>query len=396
MHVLVAWDDPAEAELIALYLGAGDQNAVHVTTDAADFLARLRGDENWDIVLMTTSTADDDAPFDVFQEVRKARPECPIVGACRSQDVYRQARFISNGMRSYMLRDIGGDFVFLLQSTLESTLAANRAEREQRMAERMREEIESVRRFQESILPLQLNAPPGYALAACYEPSQIRMVGGQPVILAGGDYYDVIDLDRKHTALILGDAAGHGMRACMSIMTLQTLMHMIHNRKYRRPAALVEEVNRRFCEHHVSKREGSLITLLYGLLRIHRHEFHWTSAGHPVPLLQNLATGTIEALSSGEVFGTPLGVDDTIRYRAFSAKIPPQSRLLLYSDGLVEAYAENDQSQLFGVEGVMETLRNSTRLSVHETLQALLEASHAFTKGAGRHDDTSAILLERK
>ena len=115
-----------------------------------------------------------------------------------------------------------------------------------------------------------------------------------------------------------------------------------------------------------------------------------------MPLLQNLATGTIEPLSTGQVFGTPLGVDNAIRYNAFSAKIPPNSRLLLYSDGLVEAYAENDQSRLFGVEGVMETMRRTTDLSVHETLSALLEASHAFTKGAGRHDDTSAILLERK
>ena len=156
MHVLVGWDDPSEAELIALYLSAGEQNTVHVTTDPADLLTRARSSDDWDIVLMTTSTTDNDAPFETFQEVRKARPECPIVGACRSQDVYRLARFISNGMRSYMLRDIGGDFVFLLQSTLESTLAANRAEREQRMAERMREEIESVRRFQESILPLEL------------------------------------------------------------------------------------------------------------------------------------------------------------------------------------------------------------------------------------------------
>lgn len=395
MRILIGWDDPAEAELIALYLNANGENHAVVTTDAAELANRSNGDSEWDVIMMTTTSPDSDTAFATFQQIRAARPGCPIVGACKSDDVFRLARFITNGMRSYVLRDVGGDFVFLLQTTLDSTVQAVRAEQEQRIAERMREEIESVRQFQESILPQELFRPPGYHIAACYEPSQIREVGGRPVLLAGGDYYDVIALDRKSVVFMIGDAAGHGMRACMSIMTLQTLMQMIHNKKYRKTAAFVEEINRRFCDHSVCKREGSLITLLYGILRIDRHELQWTSAGHPVPLLHDRQTGQIAPAAVDNVFGSPLGVDPGMRYRSFYTKLPPQSRLLLYTDGLVEAYAPGQTSNLFGIPGCANVMREFANRTIEETLHELLRVSHDFTAGAGRADDTSALFVER-
>ncbi len=396
MRILIGWDDPAEADLIALYLNANGENQVSLARDCNDLLERANVDGAWDVVMMTTTFPDSDTAFATFEKIRRQQPGCPIVGACKSDDVYLLARFITHGLRSYVLRDVGGDFVFLLQSTLESTVQAVRAEREQRIAERMREEIESVRQFQESILPQEMPAPPGYRLAALYEPSQIREVGGRPVILAGGDYYDVIPLDRKSVVFIVGDAAGHGMRACMSIMVLQTLMQMIHNKKFRKTASFVEEINRRFCTHTLCQREGSLITLLYGILRFDRHVLQWTSAGHPIPLIHDRQSGEVAPAANNQVFGSPLGVDAEMRYHSFVTKLPPASRLLLYTDGLVEAYADGDMSRLFGVDGVAAAMRKSTETPVDATLRALFDASHQFTNGSGRHDDTSALLLERE
>lgn len=395
MRILIGWDDPAEAELISLYLNANGENQAVVANGVDELANRSNGDGEWDVIMMTTTFPDSDTAFATFQKIREIRPSCPVVGACKSEDVFRLARFITHGMRSYVLRDVGGDFVFLLQTTLDSTVKAVRAEHEQRIAERMREEIESVRQFQESILPQELFKPPGYQLAACYEPSQIREVGGRPVLLAGGDYYDVIALDRKNVVFMIGDAAGHGMRACMSIMTLQTLMQMIHNRKYKKTAAFVEEINRRFCDHSVCKRDGSLITLLYGILRIDRHELQWTSAGHPVPLLHDRQTGQIAPAATENVFGSPLGVDPGMKYRSFATKLPPQCRLLLYTDGLVEAYAPGQTSNLFGVSGCEKVMRDYATRPIEAALQELLRASHDFTNGAGRADDTSGLLLER-
>jgi phosphoserine phosphatase RsbU/P len=394
MRVLIGWDNSEESDLISLYLNAQEETAF-IAGDSQELIELATNSDEWDVILITTKLPDDETAFNLFQELRKIRPDCPIVGACHTEDVFRLARFLTNGMRSYVLRDLGGDFVFLLQTTLESTVQAVHAEREQRIAERMREEIDSVRQFQESILPRDLTAPSGYEIAACYEPSQIRELGGQPVILAGGDYYDFIQINKNNVMMLVGDAAGHGMRACMSIMTMQTLMHMIRSKRYRKTSAFVEEVNRRFSSHSVNILDGSLITLLYGVLQTDKHVFQWTSAGHPIPLLLNCETGEVIQIETTDAAGTPIGVDDTMKYGTFKTKIPPRHRLLLFSDGLVEAFPHDDQSNLFGLEGLKETLRRTINISPQEALQALLDDSHEHTQGAGRHDDTSALLLER-
>ena len=122
--------------------------------------------------------------FSTFTQLRALLPEVPIVGACKGNDVYRLARFLTNGLRTYVIRDESSDFIFMLQAILESTHEAAHAERERQIAEKLREQMDSVRMLQESIIPKDVFSPEGYRIAARYEPSQLRVVGGKPVVLA--------------------------------------------------------------------------------------------------------------------------------------------------------------------------------------------------------------------
>jgi serine phosphatase RsbU (regulator of sigma subunit) len=303
---------------------------------------------------------------------------------------------MTHGLRAYLIRDAAGDFVFMLRSILESTVDSVRAERERIVAERLRQEVESVRRLQESIIPNDLVSPDGYHLVARYESSQIQVLGGQPVVLAGGDYYDAFMLDDETLVLLLGDASGHGMKACMSIMTMHTLIRTMRNEGYRDTAAFVAEVNRRLCEQDIVHDEGGFITLLFAILRADSHEFQWTSAGHPSPLLHELEEDRIRPLGTVDDGGLPLAIVPDAEYDAHVATIPPNSRLLLYTDGLEEAFpGEKAIHREFGRAGAARVLQACRAQSLEETLQALFDESHAFTDGAGRHDDTSVVLLER-
>src|SRR5204863_413226 len=129
-------------------------------------------------------------------------------------------------------------------------------------------------------IPRGLEPPPGYRAVARYEPAQVTSMGGQPVIMAGGDYYDLFKANDHTLVALVGDASGHGLKACMSIMTMHTLVRML------------------------------------GAAR-------------------------------------------------------------------------------FGVKGIIEALKSCRERSLEETLECLFESSHRYTGGAGRHDDTSALLLER-
>jgi serine phosphatase RsbU (regulator of sigma subunit) len=295
-----------------------------------------------------------------------------------------------------VLRDQGQDFVFLLQMTVESVVQAVQAERERKISEKLREEVESVRKLQESIIPHDMKVPDGYSICARYEPSQLRVLGGLPVALAGGDYYDVFTIDDKNVVLLVGDASGHGMKACMSIMTMHTLVRMIRGNKYQQTSAFVAEVNRMMAEQSIVTGDGGFITLLYGILIAERNELQWSSAGHPIPLLHDLTTNQVTALAADDAGGCPLGITTEDTYSQCISLIPPQSRLLMFTDGLVEAFTDGESGHIeFGVGGIITTLQACREKPLDATMQELFDASFQFTRGAGRHDDTSVLLVER-
>jgi len=395
MRILAVWDNEAEAELISMYLGV-DENEVTMTTTPAEFRAAIESGQPADILLMTIGLPDPEAGFELFELVRDHYPDSPVVGACPPSDVFRVVRFMANGMSAYVTRDLAGDYIFMLRTIMESTLDAVRAARERELTRKLREEIESVRELQETVLPQNLVAPSGYRICARYEPSQIRVLDGQPVVLAGGDYYDVFTLADDSIVLLVGDAAGHGMKSCLSIMTMHTLVRMMRRQEYKDTAHFVESINKWLCDQSIVTRKGGFITLLFGILNADTQTLQWSAAGHQPPLLQNLSTGTIEPLAGEDAGGLPLAVDEDEEYESYTTKLPDSFRLLLYSDGLEEAFPEGDDENQFGLDGIVRTLSESVELPLEETLARLFDASSEFTRGSGRKDDTSVLLLERR
>jgi serine phosphatase RsbU (regulator of sigma subunit) len=304
---------------------------------------------------------------------------------------------MTGGMSAYVIRDANGDYLFMLLNVLETTVEATRAAREQEVLERLREEIDSVRKLQGSMIPQHIDAPQGYEMCARYEPSQIRVFGGRPVTMAGGDYYDVFNLDDNNIVLLVGDASGHGMKAAMSIMVMHTLVRMIRTQRYQDTAAFVVEINNQLADMTIVNEEGGFITLLYAILRLDKHEMQWTSAGHPLPLLQDLDTGEIRPMAEGDPSGLPLAVVPGADYETITTPLPPRCRILLYTDGLAEAFPEGSDDAVlqFGEKGIIRTLQETTDLSVSDTMERLFHDSNEFTQGFGRHDDTSVVLVER-
>jgi serine phosphatase RsbU (regulator of sigma subunit) len=117
-----------------------------------------------------------------------------------------------------------------------------------------------------------------------------------------------------------------------------------------------------------------------------------------MPLLQNLETNDVQVLGSEEQGGLPLAIDEDWVYEECGVEIPENSRLLIYTDGLDEAFpADGDQHHdQFGIEGIIRTLKESRDLPLDQALERLFQQSNLATKGSGRHDDTSVVLLERK
>jgi DNA-binding response OmpR family regulator len=126
MKILVAWDDPKEAEVLGLYLSTGENNAT-VTKTADDFL-KLSHQEKWDAVLMAlTFPTNPEESFALFEKTRQEFFEIPVIVAYRPTELVHLLRFLNHGLRFQLARDNQADFVFMVLSTLESAQATMRA-----------------------------------------------------------------------------------------------------------------------------------------------------------------------------------------------------------------------------------------------------------------------------
>ena len=353
MKILVGWDDPQEGQLLELYLAAGD-NEVKVCLTADELTACVRGG-GWEVLFLAMAFAGGpDAGYAVFAELQEEPHPLPVVLGCRSTEMMGLVKFLTHGLRFYLIRDDRGDFVFLAVSSLESAVAAVRAERAKELASRLREEMEGVRRLQESIIPQGIPMPPGYRIAARYEPAQVNVVGDQPVVMAGGDYYNVFRPDDRTLVALIGDASGHGLKACMSIMAMHTLIRMLGGGGYRDTARFVTEINERLCENSIVQGGGGFITLCYAAVDVETHVMEWTTAGHPLPLLHLADGDEVRPIGDGSEGGLPLGITSGVPYDSARITLPPGGRVLFYTDGLADSFPMNTQKghTAFGVDGV--------------------------------------------
>jgi serine phosphatase RsbU (regulator of sigma subunit) len=375
-----------------------EANEIKICLTPQEFVAE-NGPGRWDVVLMALTfpkTVDDG--FHHFQLQQEMMPGVPVVMACRQSEMLNLPRFMTKGLRYYIVRDDNGDFIFLVMTSLETAVQAARAEESKKLTAMLRDEMDGVRRMQESIIPKGLVPPPGYAITARYEPAQMQVVGEMPVVMAGGDYYDLFLPEKNQLALMVGDASGHGLKACMSIMAMHTLIRMFTGARYRETARFVAEINQRLCDNSIVQSGGGFITLFYTAIDTVGHEMHWTSAGHPLAMMHNLKTNEVVSIGSDAETGLPLGIYPDVDYNSSSVPIPQGSRILIYSDGLTDALPPQGATNAglaFGTQGLMETLRACRERDLDQTLEHLFKTTSDYTGGLGRHDDTSVVLLER-
>lgn len=191
---------------------------------------------------------------------------------------------------------------------------------EGRLLEVYQREHKIAETLQRSLLPERLPPIDGIDLAARYLP-------GARGAAIGGDWYDVLERPDGRVALVVGDVAGHGLRAAASMGQLRNAFRA-YGLVESSPAEVVARINRLV----MSGVEQVMATVLYLVLDRESGEVSFTAAGHPPPLV--ISPDGARFLDGGR--SVPIGAADPGLFREGSATLPPGSTLLLYTDGLVE------------------------------------------------------------
>jgi serine phosphatase RsbU (regulator of sigma subunit)/anti-sigma regulatory factor (Ser/Thr protein kinase) len=228
--------------------------------------------------------------------------------------------------------------------------------------------------LQRSLLPTGLSAPSSVEVRHRYLP-------GSKMIEVGGDWYESIALPGGRVALIVGDVAGHGVRAAVTMGRLRTAIHTLAMLELP-PAQTLQQLDELMQE--LGAREPHFATCVYAVFDAVSGTLEVASAGHLPPLLVR-PDDTIEFLDVSPA--PPLGVG-TGPILSRTIKIDDGSLLVLYTDGLVEKRTQDidEGLRLLGeVFGPGATKR---------PLEDLCRASLADVYGDEQRDDI-ALLIAR-
>ena len=211
----------------------------------------------------------------------------------------------------------GGRFVGYVGTAID---IHERKTMEGRLLEVYKQEHQIAETLQRSLLPERLPPIEGVEMAARYLP-------GTRGAAIGGDWYDVLERPDGRVALVVGDVAGHGLRAAASMGQLRNAFRA-YGMVEASPAEVVARINRLV----MSGVEQVMATVLYLVLDRETGEVAFSAAGHPPPLI--IGPDGPRFLEGGR--SVPIGAADPAVFREETAVIEPGSALLLYTDGLVE------------------------------------------------------------
>ncbi len=223
----------------------------------------------------------------------------------------------------------------------------------QRDQERASSELEAARSVQELMIPQEKLATPGFEVESVYNPATE----------VGGDFFHLQTTGDGGLLVVIGDVAGKGLKAAMNV---SMLMGALRKTTDCSPAKILESLNR------VLAGSDSFTTCQAALFGANG-ELTIANAGHIPPYLNSQ-----EVALPG---GLPIGVLAENSYEEVRLYLHPGDRLLLVSDGVVEA--RKPSGELFGFDRV-HNLSNQTAFYV-------AEAAREF----GQEDDITVLTVRR-
>ncbi|MFI9390020.1 SpoIIE family protein phosphatase [Streptomyces bauhiniae] len=216
--------------------------------------------------------------------------------------------------------------------------------------------------LQRSLLPRTLPAQDALEIAYRYLPAQSGV---------GGDWFDVLPLPGARVALVVGDVVGHGLHAAATMGRLRTAVHNFSSLDLPPDEllGLLDELVARLDQDETPEDGAAAVTgatCLYAVYDPASRRCTIARAGHLPPALV-LPDGTVEFPDVPA--GPPLGLGG-LPFETADLELPEDSRLVLYTDGLVED-RERDIDE--GLDLLRDALRHAPGASPEETCRVVLD-----------------------
>jgi len=239
------------------------------------------------------------------------------------------------------------------------------------------DEMRAATRIQEAILPRTIPSLRNIQIAVRYA----------PMTAVAGDLYDFPTVRPDCIGVLVADVMGHGVPAALvaSMVKVAVSSQRGHSGE---PASVIAELNTILCRE---VRE-QYVTAVYLYLDAVNGTGRYSAASHPPPLLWRRRRQALEKL---EETGLLLGVRPNEPYVENEFSFEIGDRLLLYTDGLVEA--ENAGGESFGEVALPTFIREKQGLGAHPFAELLLNEVLAWSRNGTQQrqeDDITMLVID--
>jgi serine phosphatase RsbU (regulator of sigma subunit) len=375
--ILLVEDDHGDAVLVQACLAEAGvpDDAVIWTRSLSDALAAMSRRPS--CVLLDLGLPDADG-YGAVHKMVEAMPDVAVIVLTGRQE-RDSIEALAAGAQDYLIKDtLTGE---LLERSIRYAIERKRAQHTQEQLREARLSAAEQARLERGLLPTPLLRTAGISCSTYYQP-------GRDNAVLGGDFFDVVETPDGRVRAVIGDVMGHGPdEAALGVhlrvawrslllagtpdeQILPTLAELLEAEQDQRRRYVT------VCDVTIDAR-GATIRL----------------AGHPAPIMSVGGSCVYPEL----IVGPPLGVElppEGARWADNTLPMPPGSSILLYTDGLLDAYSVDAGSNTLGIGELVDAVRqclhaddavpnwisrlvgNAPRQSVDDTAVVLVSVEH--------------------
>lgn len=246
-------------------------------------------------------------------------------------------------------------------------------EAEAKERERIEQELRVAALIQQTLLPKEVPALPGWEIDAHYRPARA----------VGGDFYDFLPMSRGRLGIVIGDVTDKGVPAALVMATTRSTLRAAAQRSDD-PGTILADANETLV---VEVPQGMFVTCLFAILEPSSGRLTFANAGHNLPYVRT-EEGVVELRATG----MPLGLMSDMEYDVSSTTLPSGSVMLLTSDGIVEAHSPD--GDMFGFGRLMGLVGSTTKSSPLISA-VLLELDRFCGADHEQEDDVTMVAVRR-
>ena len=242
---------------------------------------------------------------------------------------------------------------------------------------RIKSDLDHAHTIQLGLLPQDIETTADFSVGARYLSADA----------VGGDYYDLFQTAPGLYSMVVADVSGHGIASAL-IMSMVKILLKTFAPEEPSPQKTLEHINQVFLS---DVKTDNFVTIFYAIIDTNAHTIRYSSAGHCPMLFINRKERTCTQIKADGLF---MGVFPDMMLSESSLPYEPgNERIVLYTDGLVEAKCATDE--LYGVTRLMDIAIATLSHPAKQAIDEILNDQKKFSgPDAAVEDDVTLLIVD--